>query len=50
MASKDREILYSCWKCGHLYRDYESASRCHDAPVQKLYRPAPGHEAEPAHR
>lgn len=30
--------MFKCFTCGRMYRDEESAVRCHNAPVQRIVR------------
>lgn len=28
--------LYKCFECGRLYKDEQSAMKCHNAPIQRI--------------
>jgi len=30
--------LYKCFACGKIYDSEERAARCHDAPVQRMFK------------
>jgi DNA-directed RNA polymerase subunit RPC12/RpoP len=30
--------LYKCFACGKMYRDEESAIKCHNAPIQLIVK------------
>ena len=32
------QTMFKCFTCGKVYKDEESAIKCHNAPVQRIVR------------